>query len=433
MAALTKYDVLLYLSQMEAPEKSELIRFLKGNILFENVSERAISKKLSELKEDGFVIGAKINTENPKVSDCMAFLYWAKLREKDYRALLDEKSVLIFKTLFERGSLELKDLMAKTGLSKPTLFKYIKVLDESGFLSTLKKKPMLLKANLTDLTFFYAQFLDMSFKAFERQFDTSTIPQIHSKKLVSATISLHVHSTTVTEGNTATEDDVERVFGDFPVKLTPREVTEILNARSAINELFLLLDNADNKIKKLRVMKIKDFQAFDPNEFGEWLKMSEDERDDFLICKKDVNIEDIKQMHRIMMTNILERPGEFYYGTKRIAGFNTKLPSSKLEIDFSMAALINFTKKPLNPVVLASIAHFVFASIHPFADGNGRMARLLHSWILLKAGFPLFVFDPKKRNEYFGFLEAGRSGSIDGFINFCIIEHKNSLEKIMKK
>ncbi len=390
MTALTKYDVLLYLSQMEAPEKSELIRFLKRNILFENVSERTVSKKLNELKEDGFIVGAKLNVQNPKVSDCMAFLYWAKMRGKDHRVLLDEKSIRIFKTLFESIPLGLKDLMKKTGFSKPTLLKYVRLLSESGFIYVLKKKPMLLKANLNDLTFFYAHFFDMSFKAFERQFDTLSVLQIHSKKLISATIKLHVHSTTVTEGNTATEEDVERVFGDFPVKLTPREVTEILNARSAINELFT-------------------------------------------ICKKDINIEDVKRMHRIMMTNILERPGEFYYGTKRIAGFNTKLPSSKQEIDFSTAALMNFAKKPLNPVVLASIAHFVFASIHPFADGNGRVARLLHSWILLKAGLPLFVFDPKKRNEYFALLEKSRNESIEEFINFCIREHKSSLEKIVKK
>lgn len=390
MAALSKFDVLFYLSQMEAPTKGELIKFLRRNAYFESVSERTVSERLNELKKEKFIKGAQINTENPKMHDCLAFLYWARMKGKNYNVLLYTKTEQIFEALFENGAMELKYLMKRTKLSKPTLLKYARILAGNGLLSIIKKKPFVLKANLNDLTFFYANFLDLSFEQFEKQFDKADIPRISSKKLIGATIKLHVHSTTVTEGNTATEDDVERVFGDFPVKLTPREVTEILNARSAINELFL-------------------------------------------VCKKDVNIEEIKHLHRILMNNLLERPGEFYYGRKRLAGFETKLPSSKQEIDFSFAALINFTKKPLNSVVLASIAHFVFASIHPFADGNGRMARLLHSWILLKAGFPLFVFDPKKRNEYFGFLEAGRSGSIDGFITFCIIEHRNSLEELKKK
>ncbi|VVB60546.1 Fic/DOC family protein [uncultured archaeon] len=390
MRSLSKYDVFFYLSQMEAPTKEELIKFLRRNAFFEHVSERTVSKKLNELKKEKLLKGIQINTENPKTYDCLAFLCWARMKGKEYNRLLDKKSALLFKTLFENGPLNFKEIVKKTGLSKPTLIKYIGTFTENGVFSVIKKKPLVLKANLNDLTLFYANFLDLSFELFEKQFGKADIPKISSKKLISATIKLHVHSTTVTEGNTATEDDVERVFGDYPVKLTPREVTEILNARSAINEVFS-------------------------------------------ICKKDINIEEIKHLHRILMNNLLEKPGEFYYGRKRLAGFETKLPSSKQEIDFSMAALLNFAGKPINPVIISPMVHFIFASVHPFADGNGRVARLMHSWILLKAGLPLFVFDPKKRNEYFALLEKSRNESIEDFINFCIKEHRNSLEELMKK
>jgi len=389
MSTLSKFDVLYYLSQMEAPSKDEILKFLRRNAFFENVSERVVSEKLNELKKENLIKGIEVNVDNPKVFDCLAFLYWARMKEKEYDVLLDKKSVIIFKTLFEKSAMTLDELAKKTGLSKPTLLKYAAMLEENGFLSVLKKKPLVLKANLNDFTIFYANFLDLSFERFEMQFDNAEIPKISSKKLISALVKLHVHSTTVTEGNTATEDDVERVFGDYPVNLTPREVTEILNARSAINELFS-------------------------------------------ICKNDISIERIKYLHRIMMTNLLERPGEFYYGRKMLAGFQTKLPSSKHEIDYGMAALLNFSKKPINPVILAPIIHFLFASIHPFADGNGRVARLLHSWILLKAGLPLFVFDPKKRNKYFALLEKSRNENIEDFVNFCITEHKTSLEALTR-
>ena len=69
--------------------------------------------------------------------------------------------------------------------------------------------------------------------------------------------------------------------------------------------------------------------------------------------------------------------------------------------------------------------------IHPFADGNGRVARLIHSWILLKAGLPMFIFNPEKRNTYFMLLESARDKSIEEFIDFCISEHRSSLEKLM--
>lgn len=391
MKTLSKFDVLFYLSEMEMPSKEALMEFLKRNAFFENVSERTVSGLLRELKKENLIAGMKINPGYPKTYDCLAFLYWARMKGVKYNGLLEEKPARIFTALFECGRrLTLKELMKKTALSKPTVLKFVRVLEESKFVSVLKKKPMLLKANLNDLSFFYASFLDLPFGGFEKQFTGASLPRISSKGLISEIIKLHVHSTTVTEGNTATEDDVERIFGDYSVNLTPREVTEILNARSAISELFA-------------------------------------------VCKQDLNMGAISYLHKALMNNLLERPGEFYYGRKRIAGFDTKLPSAKQEIDFSLAALMNFAKKPLNPVILASIIHFIFASIHPFADGNGRMARLLHSWILLRAGLPLFVFDPKKRNEYFSFLEKSRSESIEAFISFCITEHKKSLENIMKK
>lgn len=41
----------------------------------------------------------------------------------------------------------------------------------------------------------------------------------------------------------------------------------------------------------------------------------------------------------------------------------------------------------INPVILAGIAHYEVARIHPFVDGNGRTARLLATLILYKSGF----------------------------------------------
>ncbi len=43
--------------------------------------------------------------------------------------------------------------------------------------------------------------------------------------------------------------------------------------------------------------------------------------------------------------------------------------------------------KHINPVILAGIAHYEIARIHPFIDGNGRTARLVAALILYKSGF----------------------------------------------
>jgi len=55
-------------------------------------------------------------------------------------------------------------------------------------------------------------------------------------------------------------------------------------------------------------------------------------------------------------------------------------------------------------VRLYSRLHTLFAAIHPFFDGNGRMARLVANIPLLKAGFPPIAIAPEKRHEYITIL-----------------------------
>ena len=56
-------------------------------------------------------------------------------------------------------------------------------------------------------------------------------------------------------------------------------------------------------------------------------------------------------------------------------------------------ALIDWVNRKLDdpvewpPPVIAGVLHFNLAEVHPFADGNGRTARLLTSALLLKTGY----------------------------------------------
>ena len=55
------------------------------------------------------------------------------------------------------------------------------------------------------------------------------------------------------------------------------------------------------------------------------------------------------------------------------------------------------------PVELAAIFHYRYIRIHPFEDGNGRIARLMANYILLRQGYPMIVVRSRKKNDY---LEA---------------------------
>lgn len=53
-------------------------------------------------------------------------------------------------------------------------------------------------------------------------------------------------------------------------------------------------------------------------------------------------------------------------------------------------------------------AHYRLVSIHPFADGNGRTARLLMNLILLRAGYPPVAIRPEDRTAYLSALEGAQ-------------------------
>ena len=70
----------------------------------------------------------------------------------------------------------------------------------------------------------------------------------------------------------------------------------------------------------------------------------------------------------------------------------------------------------LHPVVLAATFHFRFVAIHPFDDGNGRMARILMNLFLMQAGYPIVVLRKDQKQEYFLALEQADAGDLEPFV-----------------
>ena len=73
----------------------------------------------------------------------------------------------------------------------------------------------------------------------------------------------------------------------------------------------------------------------------------------------------------------------------------------------------------MDPVLQAALAHLWFVTIHPFADGNGRIARAIADCALAKAeGVPMRFYSlssqiEKERKAYYEILEATQKGSLD--------------------
>lgn len=72
----------------------------------------------------------------------------------------------------------------------------------------------------------------------------------------------------------------------------------------------------------------------------------------------------------------------------------------------SLIAFVN-TEDDTNDLIKAAIIHFYIAFVHPYFDGNGRMARLVHLWFLIQKGYQSALFIPfssqieKSRKAYY--------------------------------
>ncbi|MDP3951885.1 Fic family protein [Microbacterium sp.] len=83
-----------------------------------------------------------------------------------------------------------------------------------------------------------------------------------------------------------------------------------------------------------------------------------------------------------------------------------------------VAELRTDTFSAAHPVLQAAYAHYAFVCIHPFADGNGRVARALASTFLYRGvGVPLVIFADQKA-DYLDGLEAADKGSHGQFVRF---------------
>lgn len=109
--------------------------------------------------------------------------------------------------------------------------------------------------------------------------------------------------------------------------------------------------------------------------------------------------------------------------------------ASPAETPIMMQGLIDWYRTEENvahPVTLAATLHYKFVRIHPFDDGNGRIARLLMNYVLLKNDLPPVVIKSKDKASYLRALHAADVGDFETFIEYISEQVEWSLETSIK-
>ena len=152
-------------------------------------------------------------------------------------------------------------------------------------------------------------------------------------------------------------------------------------------------------------------------------------------------IKDLQKIHGIMTKYLLEESGCFRHGEEGV--FNGEecifmAPPARL-VPQLMTRLFDWMEKAhteVHPLILSSIFHYEFVFIHPFADGNGRMARLWHTAILSKWK-PIFEYIPiesqieKFQSEYYDAIARCHvTGDSTYFIEFMLSQIDKILDEL---
>ncbi|MDI9358333.1 MAG: Fic family protein [Phycisphaerales bacterium] len=121
-------------------------------------------------------------------------------------------------------------------------------------------------------------------------------------------------------------------------------------------------------------------------------------------------------------TQRLIKVGEYkeYPNLVRLPNGNLFEYSSPIDTPIKMGELIQWfneacDKQEWHPVVLAALLHYHIVCIHPFDDGNGRIARLLMNYVLLKNNLPPVIIKTKDKKNYLHALNLADTGNIDAF------------------
>lgn len=149
---------------------------------------------------------------------------------------------------------------------------------------------------------------------------------------------------------------------------------------------------------------------------------------------------EILKLHRIMAGEVMDqgKAGEYRTIRVRVGNYIAPLPE---KIQPMMSELLDWWNKQaatISPILSSAILHHQFETIHPFADGNGRVGRMLGLWELYRRGFDnhhIFSIDEfywEDRPRYYAALKnvQQQNGDVTSWLEYCAEGLRTTLEQV---
>ena len=153
------------------------------------------------------------------------------------------------------------------------------------------------------------------------------------------------------------------------------------------------------------------------------------------------SINDLKHYHGIMTRYLVDEAGEFRSSEEGVFSGERCIfmaPPARLvpQLMSNLFAWMKSAKDDVHPLILSSIFHYEFVFIHPFTDGNGRMARLWHT-VMLAKWKPILEYIPiesqieKFQEEYYDAIsKCHMEGAATIFIEFMLSQIDKILDEV---
>lgn len=150
---------------------------------------------------------------------------------------------------------------------------------------------------------------------------------------------------------------------------------------------------------------------------------------------KDYTLEDVVlKLHEILRPHGLKEfeCGNYRYDEVRIKG-STHIPPEAKEIENLMKNFLSKVENENNSIIKACDLHFYITEVHPFFDGNGRVARLTLNLMLRKDGYLPFLLKLEDRETYNQALENSSLNNPNPFREWFVNKYLNDLELKVEK